>query len=1169
MSADVEDTRLQAIPVSVQVPMIVSGQYITGTIDTGSEITLLSKNLFDKIFEGDQSVLKPSNYQFNVADQNQIMENYGSVDVEIILGDFKFHWPVCVAPLREDFLLGCDIFDNFRFTFNTHHGLFVNGKWIECVIYRKETLLPVSNVVLKEDTTIPANCEFIAVAHKIDEHPGNFALFEPNKDDDIIVAHTLVDVNKDEIPVRIINTSEEILHLDKARPIGTLQPFEEISDREIEMITNDVVSICRNTTEGFRHKALHKINPDPDQVKLNKEKSGISLPIWPAELHSKIPSKGPSDIPTIENICINEVTANLTNDNSHLENTVPDHLKELYERACQNIPETEFKNCLATLLRKHEAAFAKNKHDLGNCGLIKHRIITNGAAPIRQPLRRTPQGFESEEEEYLKQQLDAGVIEPSSSAWASPVVLVRKKDNSVRWCIDYRKLNDITIKDAYPLPRIDLCLDCLSSAKIFSTMDLQSGYFQLQLDDRDREKTAFITKYGLYQYTRLPQGLATSPSTFQRTMELVFRGLQWKHLLIYLDDLIIYSTSWYSHFEKLDEVFTLLEKANLKLKPAKCHLLQEEVLFLGHVVDQSGIRPNPELLQTIDQWEAPTTVKQIQQFMGLCNYYRRFIKDFSKIASPITQLTKKNIPFRWTSDCENAFQLLKTALSQPPVLAYPQPVGLYVLDTDASDTAIGCCLSQIQNGEERAICFGSKKLDSIQSRYCVTRRELLAAVTFINQFRHYLLGKHFILRTDHSSLRWLCGFKAPQGQLARWLETLAEYDFEIIHRSGKKHQNADSFSRMWQAEPACDQYRPDIPVKELPCGGCPKCVRMHHEWSRFHEKVDNVVQLSRTIKCQKVSTRSERNAQTKSASASTDSSLKQRWLPGYTALDLSKMQREDPDLKFIHLWFDENNKPDRDTAASMSPAVRKYWLNYDNLYKVNDVVYQKHYNSTADLESNFTSQLLVPRVLRREILQHNHNTVFAAHLGVGKTAQKIKQHFYWYRMDEDVKIHLRQCDTCSANRRPSHKPKAPLKDYLSGSPMDRIAIDILGPLPCSRRNNSYILVVADYFTRFVEAYPIPDQQAETVAHELVHQFVSRYGVPLELHSDQGRNFESSLFQQICEMLEIKKTRSSPYRPSSNGLVERFNLTLMKMVRCFVEENKTDWDQYLPLLTAAY
>ena len=348
---------------------------------------------------------------------------------------------------------------------------------------------------------------------------------------------------------------------------------------------------------------------------------------------------------------------------------MPDHLKELYERACQNIPETEFKNCLATLLRKHEAAFAKNKHDLGNCGLIKHYIITNGAAPIRQPLRRTPQGFESEEEEYLKQQLDAGVIEPSSSAWASPVVLVRKTDNSVHRCIDYRKLNDITVKDAYPLPRIDLCLDCLSSAIIFSaiifsTMDLQSGYFQLQLDDRDREKTAFITKYGLYQYTRLPQCLATSPSTFQRTMELVFRGLQWKHLLIYLDDLIIYSTNWDSHFEKLD--FTLLEKANLKLKPAKCHLLQEEVLFLGHVVDLSGIRPNHELLQTIDQWEAPTTVKQIQQFMGLCNYYRRFMKDFSKIASPITQLTKKNIPFRWTSACQDTFQLLKTALSQPP-----------------------------------------------------------------------------------------------------------------------------------------------------------------------------------------------------------------------------------------------------------------------------------------------------------------------------------------------------------------------------------------------------------------------------------------------------------------------------------------------------------------------
>ena len=213
-------------------------------------------------------------------------------------------------------------------------------------------------------------------------------------------------------------------------------------------------------------------------------------------------------------------------------------------------------------------------------------------------------------------------------------MLVRKKDGSVRFCVDYRRLNEVTVKDAYPLPRIDMVLDCLSSARLFSTVDLQSGYWQLEMHPKDRHKTAFITKYGLFEYSKLPFGLCNAPGTFQRCMELIFRGLQWKTVLIYLDDIIVFSSRFDEHMQRLGEVLNHLQKAGLKLKPSKCALLKKQVLYLGHVVSPEGLSPNPELVQAVRAWETPKCVRHVQQFLGLCNYYRRFIKDFSEIASP-------------------------------------------------------------------------------------------------------------------------------------------------------------------------------------------------------------------------------------------------------------------------------------------------------------------------------------------------------------------------------------------------------------------------------------------------------------------------------------------------------------------------------------------------------
>ncbi|CAG2247042.1 Transposon Ty3-I Gag-Pol polyprotein,Transposon Ty3-G Gag-Pol polyprotein,Retrovirus-related Pol polyprotein from transposon 297 [Mytilus edulis] len=601
---------------------------------------------------------------------------------------------------------------------------------------------------------------------------------------------------------------------------------------------------------------------------------------------------------------------------------LPDHLKDLFERRSKNIANEETKRKLADMLIKNSKAFAGSKTDVGTCSFIKHRIDTAGAAPVRQPLRRTPIRFENEKFENLQDQLKTGVIKPSKSAWVSPVVLVRKKDNSVRWCVDFRRVNNLTIKDAYPIPRIVMCLDCLSSASIFLCLDLQSGYWQLMVEESDQPKTAFITKYGLYEYTKMPFGLCNAPSTFQRCMELIFRGLQWQTLLIYLDDIIIFSSDEKEHLKRLDEVFSRLINAGLKLKPSKCDLLREEILYLGHVVGKEGIKPNPKIVQSVDSWKAPSTAKEIQQFFVLCNYYRQYMYKFSDIAAPLSQLTRKDVPFEWTQPCQESLKKLKIALPTSPILEYPQTDGMFILDTDASNIGIGDVLSQIQENKEKVISYASKKLDRVQQRYSVTRRELLAVVTFLQQFRHCLLGRKFLLRTDHGSLRWIFAFKEPQGQLARWIESLSQYNFDIQHRPGTKHSNADAMSRNSNENDLC------IHLKEGNLdSSCAECIEWKQEWSEFRKKVDNVKNLTDKPMIRNITQSSDGNCSS--------------WLTKYTEKEMSTFQKEDPDYSFLHKWMDAEETPDRDKCASFSPAVRHYWLNWINLVRIGGVIYQK------------------------------------------------------------------------------------------------------------------------------------------------------------------------------------------------------------------------------------
>ena len=478
---------------------------------------------------------------------------------------------------------------------------------------------------------------------------------------------------------------------------------------------------------------------------------------------------------------------------------VPDHLVALSEQARKELNEEQVSTML-NLLREFQDVFSHGDSDLGRYTTVCHTIDTQGADPVRQRMRRTPLAFLGEEEKVLNTMLGQGVLQPSSSDWASAPVLVRKKDGSVRCCVDYRELNSTTRKDAFPLPLIDECLDALDGTQWLSTLDMASGYHQISMAPEDRHKTAFITKFGLFEYVRMPFGLCNAPATFQRAMNLVLEGLTWKQLLAYIDDIIVLGKTFDEHVTNLREVFQRFRTNNLKLKPKKCSLFCKEVDFLGWTVSREGVSIAHGKVEAVLSWPVPINTTQVEAFLGFVNYHREFIPKMAEVAEDWYRLTGK-AEFHWGPDQQRAFESLREAMVVAPVLAYPNSDDPFLLDTDASDKALGAELSQCQDGVERVIGYASCSLTPCQRRYCTTRKELLAVVRGTRHFRHYIYGRRFTVQTDHQSLTWLLRFKLLDGQLARWSEELSQYDMVLIHRPGVKHQNADGLSRIPHGPP--------------------------------------------------------------------------------------------------------------------------------------------------------------------------------------------------------------------------------------------------------------------------------------------------------------------------------------------------------------------------------
>ena len=429
---------------------------------------------------------------------------------------------------------------------------------------------------------------------------------------------------------------------------------------------------------------------------------------------------------------------------------------------------------------------------------VKHKIIIE---PNQKPILQKRYRESPDKKEFIKKEIEkmlkANRIRESYSPWASPVTLAKKKNNSYRFCIDYRKVNAVTKSDAYPLPRIDELLERYQTAKWFTSMDLASGFHQVEMEESDKEKTAFICSEGLYEFNVMPFGLKNAPGTFQRMMDKILKEYIGDFVEIYVDDIMIYSRNLEEHIQHIEKVLQKLREYNLVIKLKKCKFCQNKIEFLGHEIGEKGLKPNAKKIEAIDRIKEPETITEVRSFLGLCSYYRRFVKDFSKIAKPLTELTKKDIPFVWTQKCQESFDKLKRILVENPILAHPDFNKEFILITDASADGLGAILSQKnKDDKEVVIAYASKSTNSNERNYPITDLECLAIIWAIRHFHKFLINHKFKVITDHAALKSLMKDKEPKGRRARWTMELQQYNFEILHRSGKLNTNADALSRL-------------------------------------------------------------------------------------------------------------------------------------------------------------------------------------------------------------------------------------------------------------------------------------------------------------------------------------------------------------------------------------
>jgi transposase InsO family protein len=877
------------------------------------------------------------------------------------------------------------------------------------------------------------------------------------------------------------------------------------------------------------------------------------------------------------------------------------------------------------MVRSMEQAFTPDKEVPGKTDLVKLSLNTGDHSPVAIPPRRLPYAYEQFVFDKLKSWQQNDIIRPSSSQWAAPCVVV-KQGEKLRLVIDYRELNKrLDDKDLhYPITLIDSCLDVMNGAKYFTVMDISGAYHQVEIEKESKAKTAFVCKFGQFEFNRCPFGIKSLPGLWARLADKVLEGLKWQIANVFFDDICIFSRTATDHIRDVGVVLQRIIKAGLKIHMSKCKWARREVEFLGFRVGRDGVKPMEDKVKAVMDFPAPRTLTQLRSFLSLASYYRRFIEGFSTIAGPLNELLQKKTVWRWGREQREAFMALKKALCTEPVLAYPDFNLPFVLYTDASNYGIGAILAQEHpDGTIRVVSYASRSLHNAEKQYAPTHKEALAVRWAVEKYRAYLLGRHFTIMTDHKALEQLDKVKDTSGQLFRWSLFLQDFDYTIKYRPGRTHQNADTISRSPAlldisistieaivGDDVCpeDGAVADLGLYELFWDGEDddeaECVCMS-ERERDSESICMCQSEIDLFMCETaredgyVLTDLERRVllgRSKAMSqlgldvseillerlgepdvlhvnaAMADGgpiSMMREDADGWSlSCDVKLLQRADEKLRPIIDYLETGVLPEGVTIEEEKRLRREAESHY--IRPKDDVLMRIWAAQRSKKRVTAFHQVVLPEPLIPYVLKAYHEHALGGHLGFAKTYEKILRKYYWRSVYADVFQFISSCKTCRSRKNPTRTRRHKLGQRPPAwKPFQRVSADFVKMACPSKKGNKMVLVLIDHLTHWIELFACKEETAEVVAKCLHEEIVCRYGCPGELHSDNGPQFTSEVIKELTALLGMDRSTTTPYRHQANGMAERAIKTMLGMLGTVVSETHDDWDECLPSVRMAY
>ena len=888
-----------------------------------------------------------------------------------------------------------------------------------------------------------------------------------------------------------------------------------------------------------------------------------------------------------------------------------------------NVPE-KYKPFMLNLLKQHPNIYATKLADIGTGKYFELKIALENERPIFLKPRKIPYAYLPQVNAQIQEMLDCGIIRESKSPFCSPIVCVKKRNSTngntpeIRICIDYRLINKQILPLNYPLPLINTVIDSLSGRKVYSCLDLYSGYTQYPVAEESKKYTSFATPSGQYEYNYVPMGLKTCPSFFSHAIQKVLKPILHQFVESYLDDICVMSNSIEEHKHHLEILFKILEDGGLKLKLNKCSWFQEEITFLGFNISARGIQPSEKNIEPYKTMRTPSSLRELKTIMGNFNYFRKFVANFSSIAEPLYELHKKNTPWKWELKHQRAFETLRDSLISRPCMRLPILSREFHLYVDSSGFRCGAILCQFQpplikndkrdlenllpseKDEEVVISYASKILNEAQKRYSTTEREFFAVLAGIKAFRMYLAGRLFYVLSDHAGLQYVMEKKElGTTKMQKWALQLAEYDFKIIYVPGKQIPHVDALSRL-PVEEEIKENKNKKPTEDD--------IKRNYDTEQLNvkEKAENFINKlykTKEINEKLLKLETEKNFNESKLNKPTKSG-KKREINNEKAKVIAFIEKEFQNSKDIRKELNNNNINARKIE---NIELRKRMIENYKIYElpvksvtvnlgVQDWIDEQHKDDYCreildKMASNVTKKnklskekfklldygllttkdgrAVVPQSKREEVLFLNHSHKLSSHLGHFKCLGRIQKKYFWKYMAIDVIKYINNCKICNM-RKSLINPKAPLQPVETTTEVMRlVSSDLIGPLPETTSQNKYICNVTDYATRYVISFPIPDKSAKTLAEHLVPKVFTIFGGCSHFLTDQDSAYNSDLIKQICALFGIDKIRSSAYHSRGDALIESYNRVCGDMVASYCHSNPDRWDQYLHFCTLAY